>query len=196
MSNNLNEYNLIAFDPGGRTGWAHWVIDYRAFSRPEHKVLEHVIFHGSGEFGGTEHHNVSQCLGLIDDAREGRYRGRMHVVSEGFQLTQIKGGKNLLIPERINTLLEWELAKRGMTLTIQGRSERTGVTHEKLRAFGYRKRYPKDEFAAMQHGVTWLLKEKENSKKWPWKFDTRYHHNVYWDCACEDNEPCDLRHSR
>lgn len=196
MSHSLNEYNLIAFDPGGRTGWAWWRIHYRAFSRPEHKVLANVMHHASGEYGGTEHDNVNQCLGLIDKAREGRYRSRMHVVSEGFQLTQIKGGKNLLIPERINTLLEWELSKRGMTLTIQGRAERTGVTHDKLKAMGYKKRYPKDEFAAMQHGVTWLFKEKEKSKRWPWKFDGPYQSNVEWDCACEDGKPCDLRHTR
>ena len=33
------EYHLIMFDPGGTIGWAHFVLDFRAFSRPEHKAL-------------------------------------------------------------------------------------------------------------------------------------------------------------
>lgn len=129
---------------------------------------------------------------------------RGDIVSEDFELTQLIGGANLLSPVRINAVLEYECQRWGLQLNKQRRSLRTSVTPERLEMYGFKppgRRWSKtskgkDAFAAMQHAVVWLRRLKEQTRGRPWKLADGSTHNAFWDCACDDGLPCDLRHPR
>lgn len=196
--NDPNEFHLVALDPGGTIGWAHFIIDARAFSRPEASILRNLLFWDSGEFTGQEESNIEQCLTLIRSARYGKgpFVCKTDVIIEDFDLVQTLGGKNLLSPVRITAVLNWECPRQfGLRPIIQARQMRTNVTRERLRNWGFGSRFRKDEFAAMQHAVTWLRRIKQKSRMRPWKLSDGASANAYWDCACEDGNRCDIRHS-
>lgn len=219
MSREENEYHLVTFDPGGTIGWAHLVLDCRAFSRPEHKVLAWLKEWDCGEFDGTEFEQCQEAKRLIWRAKFGEMPyntttdvvsaglTRADFVSEDFELTQMIGGKNLLSPVRINAILGDVCQVWGLQLNLQRRSMRTNITPERLTMMGFRSptnrngrwtktSQGKDMFAAMQHAIVWLRRIKEVSRGRPWKLAADGVANVFWDCACDDGGRCDLKHPR
>jgi len=168
-----NEFHIVAFDPGGVIGWAHLVIDFRAFITPRSKVLANLLDWNTGELKGTEHANIAECVKLVRQARYGEmpYHSKTDVVTEDFELTQLVGGHNLLSPVRLNAILEWEITQvGGVNFVYQKRQLRTGVTRERLKLMGLRPT-GKDSFAALQHGITWARRVKQEANKRPWKLE-------------------------
>lgn len=202
-----NEYHLVFFDPGGTIGWAHFIVDYRAFSRPRNKVLANLISWDCGEFSGTETEQISAAVALIRRAHYEPmpFTTRTDVGTEDFDLKQLIGGKELLSPVRINAVLDWECRKQGLTLEYQLPTQRTQMTAERLELCGFhsplQRRWSKhgrgkDAFAAMQHGVTKLRRIKMQSLSRPWKLSDNVSSNAFWDCACERGKRCDLTHPK
>lgn len=175
MSNRKNEYHLIAFDPGGTIGWAHLVIDIRAFMAPEAKVLKHLELWEGGELGESETEQLSLASHIMFLNWHHGMNHSTDVVSEDFDLVQTIGGKELLSPVRINAVLDWELQRRcGLKLNLQARQMRTSVTADRLREFGFEGRWVtrgkgKDAFAAMQHAIVWARRVKQKSLSRPWE---------------------------
>lgn len=207
--NDPNQYHLISFDPGGTIGWARFCLSSSAFSRPENKVLANLISWDCGEFEGTETEQIQSAVTLIHSTRGHPFRNRRHVIGEDFDFVHTIGGKTLLSPVRINAVIDWECRKDAIDYTLQNRSMRTAVTPHVLTTMGFvstRKRWTKtgkgkDEFAAMQHGVTWLRRLKALTRGRPWKLSDGVTTNAYWDCACSYEQPlkggymgCDLVH--
>lgn len=197
-----NEYHLRTYDPGAAaSGWTHFCVDFRAFSRPENKVLEHIKWYEHGELTGPEVEQYNQAVKQIANTTsvygDGAYYLYFDVVSEGFELTQTIGGDNLLSPVRFNAVLQWECWQRSIKFHTQSRTMRTGVTKERLKRLGFGSGYRKDEFAAMQHAITWLRRIKIESRKRPWKLTHEGVANSRWDCACEQRgKRCDMLHPR
>jgi hypothetical protein len=197
-----NEFRLLTFDPGAAaSGWARFIVDIRAFSRPEHKLLRWIKSWDCGEFTGPEQSQLSDMVTAVQRNLDDQIPYLMYqVVSEDFDLTQMIGGKNLLSPVRMNAVLGWECHKRAVKFHLQNRSLRTSVTPSRLTQFGFdRYRWKtsgagKDMFAAMQHGITWLRNTKKSSRSHPWKLSERSTLNAYYDCDCADGKPCDLAH--
>lgn len=219
MAREENEYHLVAFDPGGTTGWAHLVLDFRAFSRPDNKALRYLKHWECGEYTGTENKQVGEASRLIWRARFGDMPfnattdvlssglSRSDLLSEDFELTQQIGGNNLLSPVRINAKLDWVCEGWGLKLELQKRSARTQITPERLKRFGFISpmnrlgRWTttgrgKDAFSAMQHAIVWLRQVKSKSLSRPWKLGEGGRANVRWDCACSEGRRCDIRHPR
>lgn len=209
----LNQYHVIAFDPGGVTGWCHLVLSVQAFSRPEHKVLANLLSWDAGEFTGQEAEILGSAVGLINAWRHpGEFNPRLDVIGEGFQLTQLVGGPELLSPVRINAVLDWECRKLGLQYKIQDRSMRTNQTKERVSEMGFVSPFSrrgtwtttgrgKDMFAAVQHAVTWIRRLKKESISRPWKLSDGVSSNAFWDCRCEEMRSgrrmkCDLTHPR
>lgn len=200
----MGKYHLVTFDPGGTTGWAHFILNEKAFSRPEHKVLRYVESWDYGEFTGPEVSQLEEARRLMHRARGwGTFTtNNCHIVSEAFELKQLVGGNNLLSPVRINAVLDWLCQTQlGLQLQTQRRTMRTGVTPERLREFGFEGHWTttgkgKDAFAAMQHAIVWLRRQKQQSIVRPWKLSGHGHFNDSWDCACEKGKQCDLEHPR
>lgn len=206
MAYTPNEFHSVTIDPGGTIGWTHFVVDCKAFSRPEHKILANVLSWNCGEFTGQEYEAVNRAVNLISQVH---YRGvekasekagefnnaRTEILTEAFELTQLIGGENLLSPVRINAVLEWECRKQGLPLVFQDRAMRTNVTPERLRLFGFESPFRKngewsktgrgkDAFAAMQHQIVRLRRIKQMSLRVPWKLSDGIVHNALWDCSC------------
>jgi hypothetical protein len=194
----MNEFALIAIDPGVTCGWAKFIMDKHAFSRPHNKILSNIKLWDCGEFTGSEQEVLGQAVTLIDRTCNEFGFLRMHVMSEDFDLVQTIGSKeNLLSPVRQNAVLAWECQKRGIILRYQRRNERTSVTKKRLKLWGFEGGFKRNEFAAMQHGMKYLRSLKSQSKQRPWKLDTK---DVIggdgYDCACHENihYQCDLIH--
>ena len=195
----INEYHILAFDPGGTTGWAHLVLSYYAFSRPENRALAHLISWDCGEFAGTEVEQLDQATAMIWGHHfPNEYNARLDVGAEDFELTQLIGSKaNLLSPVRINAVLGWECRKQGLEFKLWQRGNRVAQTPARLNAFGFIGRWSpngkgKDAFAAMQHAVTYLRTVKDKSKSMPWRLSDGV--GRYWDCDCTNGLICDLNH--
>lgn len=171
---NKTELHVIWFDPGGITGWAYSVVSYKAFSHPRQKVLKNLLEWRTGEFEGTEHEQVTQALDLI---RKGLYSGKnntltglFEVGTEDFELTQLIGGKELLIPVRLNAVLDYQIHNLfGLKLFYQNRSMRTGVTRPRMKLWGLPPTSGKDAFAAAQHNLTYLKRVKIRADEITWK---------------------------
>jgi len=173
VTSRKNELHVIAFDPGGVMGWAHFVVHIRAFSHPREKVLSNLLGWRCGEFEGTEHDKVRAALDMI---RKSRYRNgklftaRYEIVTEDFDLTQLIGGKDLLIPTRLNAILEYQLAVGfQLPLAYQNRALRTGVTKPRLKRMKLWPVRGKDAYAAVQHGVTYLKRLKQRADEVTWE---------------------------
>jgi len=183
-------YHLITFDPGsGATGWAHSITNCRAFSRPKHIVEEHIEVFDCGEFRGSEYEQVAKITASLIIPNVAY--ANCDFVSEDFELTQTHGGDDLLSPVRINAMIGWELYRQRFPteLQYQKRSLRTGVTRGIAAQWINRfRRFRKDEFAAVQHNITWLRRLKQKANQVPWKI------NGKWDCSCEDGDSCNLIH--
>jgi len=192
-----NEFHLLTFDPGAAaTGWTHFCVDFRAFSRPEHKVVRNIKDWDCGEFTGPETKQLKAATALMDDTLGRTSYLTLDVLSEDFDLTQLVGGKNLLSPVRINAVLNWECQKRAIKFTLQRRQERTNVTRQRLKLWGFNGPFKKDEFAALQHAIVRLRKLKQQANRQPWKLGSVSALNTHWDCACAKNRrnKCDLVH--
>lgn len=190
-----NEFHLFTVDGGGKTGWAHFVVDTRAFSRPENKVMRWLIGYEHGEVAGDEYEQIQQLFARIRVVTNtfspamGVSPMMVKVVAEDFDLVQTHGDKeNLLSPVRINATLSYLCRERAIKFAVQSRALRVKVTRERLRAFGFEGSYKKDEFAAMQHGVTHLRLLKRESLSNPWKLSDGTVLNAYWDCVCADGK--------
>lgn len=204
-------YHILWFDPGSAgSGWAHIVLDQRAYSRPDNRVLANVITWDCGTYRGTDFEQYTYAVGLMQSIyRFGSLVPRMDIGSEDFDLVQTVGHKdNLLSPVRFNAVLAWEASRFGKQLILQNRSMRVQQTGDRLNAFGFTGHWSKtskgkDEFAAMQHAVTWMRNQKQKANDLPWKLSDGISTNARWDCTCENQKgtrakraKCDLSHPR
>lgn len=174
-----NEFILLSFDPGGAaTGWAIFSVHCKAFSHPREKVLRHLKWWNCGQYSGTETEILLGCRGRIKEAAQLlRHSGRrlppgagmLNIITEDFNLNQkIGSAENLLSPVRINAVLDWTCWEWGIKLKYQQPNARMAITRERLDLYGFEGRFRKDEYAAMQHGITWLKKIKRESITVPW----------------------------
>lgn len=221
-SSHSNEFYLTWFDGGGTTGWADFVVDFRAFSRPEAKVLQHVKFWNCGEFSGVENAMLTDAVSHIK--HKVRIDGgisymQYEVGGEDFDLVQTVGDKeNILSPVRFNAVMSWECSKIGIQYRYQARQLRTSTTPERLDLFlkplwSRTPRQPrrwttngpgKDAFAAMQHAIYRLRTIKKESISKPWILMDKSRFNAYWDCCCSNparnhirgTRVCDLVHPK
>ncbi len=172
----MKPFVLLAFDPGGTTGWAEFVINPRAFTHPRYKVTANITQWRCGEVPGTDNEQAVQLRNMI----MANAPFNTKAVTEDFQLAQLKGkSRDLLSPVRINALISWHCAQSSIPLHYQNRAARIVVTVERLMAYGFESPMNrngrwvtsgrgKDAFSAMQHGIVYLerLKKQSISKQW------------------------------
>lgn len=154
-------------------GWSEFVVNARAFGNPHERVLTNLLEWRCGEFEGTEHEKVTQALDLIRKSRYGAtdnlLKSHYEIVSEDFELTQLIGGKDLLIPVRLNAILGYQLQTLfQLPLNMQNRQMRTGVTKERAKLWKIWPVKGKDAWAAVQHGLTYLKRVKVKADEISW----------------------------
>lgn len=94
-------FNILAFDPGGTTGWAILSIYFQGIYWPEEKIFDNVCFTTAGQFTGPEDWIVDQMVDLVsgwpDDAT---------IVVEDFILRAYRRDRALLSPVRISAAFQ------------------------------------------------------------------------------------------
>lgn len=136
--------SVLAFDPGGWTGWSLMHVHPEALlpEEPEVTILgniegwEHGEIHCGGKHGcntgpDAEAAGINECISLI------RAWPGSAVVLEGFTLQYFSADPNLLSPVRINSAIDqWLWAHDWRTSHKQQPSEKPEACDERLKQWG------------------------------------------------------------
>lgn len=130
-------FYVLAFDPGGTTGWAVFGVWPEAMADPAQKLLSNVAFWSAGEFTGDEDGQVDSMLGLVEAWPE-----ESDIAVEDFILRQFTMARDLLAPVRVTAAFQYGLRSlrpgNPRTYTRQQPSlAMRSVTDERLKAWGF-----------------------------------------------------------
>lgn len=145
---------LIAFDPGGTTGWALFGVHPEALDGdPDVRILDNLLFWTAGEFTGRQDNQIDEMLDLVDSWLDAE------IVTETFKLRQLNAE---LSPVEINACLRRELRSRQRRAVLQNASLAMGtIPDDRQKALGFwlpGKPHARD---AVKHGLTYLKRKKE-----------------------------------
>lgn len=152
-----DQYEVLALDPGGTTGWSLFGIHPDAMSGdPELHPFGpygNVLFWTAGEFTGNQDHQIDQILELVDVWPLAR------LVTEDFKLRQLNAE---LDPVEINAILRRAVRPRywiKQPAALALKSE----TDDRLKAAGFW--IPGQEHArdAVRHNITFIKRQKERA---------------------------------
>jgi hypothetical protein len=163
---------IIAFDPGGTTGWSVFSF-WNNCMAPGEKLLPWLHSWSCGEITGPEDHQVDQMIELVEGWPMGA-----DVVVEDFILREFRRGRELLSPVRITAAFAYQLRWLGRPKRGRGREggatprrpilqqpslAMTCITDDRLRNIGL---YPPTKGKphardAVRHALTWARRKKE-----------------------------------
>lgn len=151
---------VIAYDPGGVTGWALFSVHPDAVADPSLKILNNVEYARWGQFTGTEFDQVDQMLDLAD-----AWPGAA-IVTEDFILRQFNASRALLSPVRLNAAFRYCLGRDRRVYLQQPSLAKTTITDERLRVMGYWDNTKGEVHArdAIRHNFTFWKRVKEDRK--------------------------------
>ena len=200
-----NFATVIAFDPGGTTGWSLISVQPEVFSElPEHKefssVLKNVLEwkHGQidcgsqkGNLGTGNHHGVStsgEAAGINEIIGLVRAWPGAAIIVEDFILREHTRNRDLLAPVRITAGLNQDLWLCRREYFVQSAAlAKTAVTDERLKNWGYYSRAGGLNHArdADRHALTFLRRAANKDSKgralreaaWPYLYgpDGKYY---------------------
>lgn len=156
----VTEFQVIALDPGGTTGWALFQVHPEAMGGdPEIPVMSNIEYWNAGQFRGNQDDQVDQILGLVAEWPQAR------LVTEDFKLRQLDA---VLDPVEINAIIRREVRPRYWVKQMPSLAMTT-VTDERLKAWGFW--IPGQEHArdAIRHSITFLKRRKEVAVKQYWE---------------------------
>lgn len=166
-------YTVIAFDPGGTTGWAQMSFWDDCFG-PGEKLLPWLHSWSCGQFVGDEDDQVDQMIALVQG-----WPDDTDVVIEDFILRAYRRGRELLAPVRITAAFKHELRWLGRPRRGRGREggsrnprlpilqqpslAMTCITDDRLKKIGM---YPPTVGQphardAVRHCLTWARRKKD-----------------------------------
>lgn len=166
-------YHVIAFDPGGTTGWAQMCFWDECFE-PGEKMLAWLHSWSCGQFTGNEDDQVDQMIELVEG-----WPSHTDIVVEDFILRAYRRGRELLSPVRVTAAFKHELRWMGRPKRGRGREggkenprepilqqpslAMTCITDERLKQMGM---YPATAGLphardAVRHCLTWARRRKE-----------------------------------
>lgn len=152
---------VIAYDPGGVTGWSLFSVHPDALTDPECLVLDNVTHWACGEFNGDEYKLVDQMLQLADD-----WPGAA-LLTEDFVPQQFNQSRAFLAPVRLNAAFAYEIGRERRVWYQLSSLAMLTITDARLRSLG---RYwhdtegMKDARAATKHALTFLKRLKTQPK--------------------------------
>jgi hypothetical protein len=164
---------VVWFDPGVETGWCVIVVDdFRAHDDPVLSKVRHFaagVFHTgwSGrrkipreEFDEIINEQVDECIELCQLWNNAAYG------VEDFALATNVRGREVLAPVRVMAGVEWALWSTGIVIEKQMPHERSIITEERLRRWGFwvPGNDMDDARSATQHALAWLRKAASNPK--------------------------------
>lgn len=148
---------VIAFDPGGTTGWSAFTVHPDALCDPDVSILENIIHWDQGQIEGDE---VSQADCIIEmlDMFDGAA-----VLFEDFELHNLAAE---LSPVRLTAVATWacqRLFEPARTIYLQMPSMMTTASDDRLRRWGlYRRDNQPHARDATRHAIVFLRRAKNN----------------------------------
>src|SRR5690554_2440422 len=155
-------YTVVAFDPGGITGWALFGVYDRAMRNPHRKILNNIAWWKAGEFTGPENSQVDEMIELVqawDNA---------HIVMEDFVLRKFSTDKEMLSPVRMYARFDYgmHLYEDKRKIILQpGQLAMETITDARLEALGRLGLYNATKGQphardSVRHALTWLRRAK------------------------------------
>jgi hypothetical protein len=147
-----HNYEVLALDPGGTTGWALFSVHPEAMSGdPDVHVLDNVLWWNSGQFTGRQDDQIDEILALVEEWPNAR------LVTEDFLLRQLNA---VLWPVEINAIVLRATRPRYWVKQHASLAMST-VTDDRLKAWGFwvpGKEHARD---AIRHAITFLKRRKQ-----------------------------------
>jgi hypothetical protein len=151
---------VVAFDPGGVTGWAVFSVHPESLLDPTLKVMHNITHFACGQFIGSEFAQVDEMLQLSADWPGGSF------VVEDFILQKFDSSRELLSPVRLTAAYRYNMSRQqGVIVKVQPRSLAfTTFDDARLRAMGFWEQTTGQVHArdSIKHGLTWLKRLKTN----------------------------------
>lgn len=155
-------YQVLAFDPGGTTGWAVFQVHPDAFSGdPDILMFENIEWWTAGQFTGPLMEQVDSAVELAESWPGAR------LVMEGFKLRQMAVD---LAPVEVSFAIRRDLRPRYFVTQTSSMAMNT-VTDERQKEWGLwipGKEHARD---AVKHAVTFLKAKREQAIK-VWRAST------------------------
>lgn len=158
----MENYKLVSFDPGGRTGWAVFVIAWEAMHLPDYLITANILFWNAGEFWGSVDSQVNEMVSLAEEWDDA------DIVNEDFVLKQFLPAREVLDPVRINAAFQWAIQPRivNYIMPSQGVGQ---VTDDRLKDIGLYHHEKlvgnKDARQAVQTGLAYARQRKAFNTK-------------------------------
>lgn len=147
-----DNYQVLALDPGGTTGWAVFEVHPDAMGGdPDIRIMSNILFWEAGQFTGKQDDQIDAIVDLVNHWPHAR------LVTEDFKLRQLNAQ---LDPVEINATLRWAIRPRYWVKQHASLAMAT-VTDDRQKAWGYW--LPGQEHArdAVKHAITFLKRRKE-----------------------------------
>lgn len=153
-------YVCVAFDPGGKTGWAVFGVHDGAINDPECRIIDNIEFWSTGEFWGSESDQACEMFELVEQWPTAK------IVMEDFVLRKFSSARELLSPVRVAARFEGRMDQAGDERPIirqQPSLAMTTITDDRLKKMGlYNATVGKEHGRdAVRHNLTWLKRAKK-----------------------------------
>jgi hypothetical protein len=157
---------VVAYDPGGTTGWAVLSVDKSALSEGK-SILSSIHHRVSGEIVGDMHKQYSEMISLLD------FWPDAAVVGEDFTVRQFNQADYFLHPVRVNAVVDNHLnLNQGKKLFLQQPSMAKSTIND-LTLKNYKMYHPKSPHArdASRHALTFIRRAQSSKalrvQAWP-----------------------------
>jgi hypothetical protein len=168
---------VVAFDPGGMTGWSVMAVHPEALSDPSLSALENVDpwTHGEIKCNGpdgkydiaAEDLGCDEMMAIVES-----WPGALIVLEDFRPRTDVRT-MEAYTPMRLNAMMQRELHKLGMIYAMQMPSEKSTASDDRLKLWGFYERaggmgHARD---GDRHSLIAIRKAKQTGKKrgmwWP-----------------------------
>lgn len=153
-------YTVVAFDPGGTTGWATFSVYLEAIEDSDYRIMDNISFWTAGEFIGGEREQTDEMFSLVQAWPDA------HIVVEDFLLRKFSTARELLSPVRMTARFDDRMYSKGdrRPIIIQpGKLAMDTVTDARMAKMGLYNPLIGQEHArdGVKHAVTWLKRAKK-----------------------------------
>jgi hypothetical protein len=154
-----DQYIVLGIDPGGFSGWTVMGVHPDALSGdPDVRITNNVEFWVAGEFTGAENSQCDEIFELVEQWPSAR------LIIEDFIDRRGPGGREVLSPVRITSVLEWAVRPR-YWIKQQPSLAMTTITDDRQMAMGFwipGKEHARD---ATKHCLTFLKRQRDRQIK-------------------------------
>jgi hypothetical protein len=156
-----NYLNLVAIDPGGVSGWAHFIVPRASMFRD---APSEIVDWGTGEVYGDEDSQAIELARLVREIQGMDYKLGPAVIIEDFDFGSPLRDPEVYSPVRVAAklkLLHHMHLMDDSRIVMQSRTTAMSTaTDERLKKWGFYKPGSEHEKDATRHGITALRRAK------------------------------------